>query len=189
MERSTGWPQQGSFFLPFRKLLSGPEEGLAGRKMLQWMMENPTFPAQNQGPMETSRIWCERCTETPVSTGSPIPSALTLFISFVLLKTGVGRARGCPIPALFQKPPAPLCWPDHEVLLPPPLQAHCGPGQALGALCPPPALGPHQGAWSAQPMFLTVIVLPPGGQVKHCSSQLCCLQFNVPFEKLSEVTY
>lgn len=123
-------------------------------------------------------ICSESCGKTPVST--PVSSALILLISFLLLKTEVRRAWGHPIPSLLQEPPAPLCWPAQEPLSPSALRAH----YAQASLC----WGLIQ-VLSAHPGFFAAIVLPSGGQVKHCSPQFTCLQFNFSFVENAAVTY
>ena len=56
VERSTGWTvQEGSRVSSFpleNAETCGPAESLAGRKMLRWMVGNPTLPAQDQGSRE-----------------------------------------------------------------------------------------------------------------------------------------
>ena len=123
-------------------------------------------------------ICCESCRKTPVST--PVSSALILLISFLLLKTEVRRAWGHPIPSLLREPPAPLCWPAQEPLSPSALRAH----YAQASLC----WGLIQ-VLSAHPGFFAAIVLPSGGQVKHCSPQFTCLQFNFSLVENAEVAY
>ena len=143
---------------------------MAGRKMLQWMMGNPTLPAQNQ----VSREPLPQSAVNPVGRLQWALLSLELFFFSSASYSSRLRSEGLRGIAL---PPS-----SRSLLLPYAGQTR-SPflHQPSGLTTPRPwefCIHHHQ-CWglilevlSAHPGFFTAIVLPSGGQVKHCSPQL-----------------